>query len=220
MLLEPTSTAPTNATPATAPVVRVVDDETTIQVLFERIGKLCGFEVECYGTASAFLDAFEDSRPGCVVIDLMLPDRSGIEVLQEVTDRGCDLPVVFMSGMARVSEAVQALKLGSIDFVEKPFDVHQIAEVLRRAVDLDLSRRQSGADQDSLRQRFESLTPRETQVMEQIVRGAANKEVAKSLGLSHKTVEVHRANVMRKTRAGSLAELVRMHVAANEAAPV
>ena len=200
---------------AQAPLIRVVDDESSIQALFERIGQLCGFEVDCHGTAQSFLDAFDDERPGCLVIDLMLPDRSGIEVLQEVTSRGSELPVVFMSGMARVSEAVLALKLGSIDFVEKPFEIQQIAEVLRRAVDIDLNRRLQNGNQNHLLKRFESLTRRESQVMEQIVQGAANKQVAASLGLSHKTVEVHRANVMRKTQAGSLAELVRLHVAAH-----
>ncbi len=212
MLVDSTPTHPVPDA-ATTPLVRVVDDEPAIQALFERIGRQCGFEVLCHGTAASFLTGFETDRPGCLVIDLMLPDRSGIEVLQEVTRRGSELPVVFMSGMARVSEAVQALKLGSIDFVEKPFDVQHITTVLRRAVDLDLKRRRRDADHDELRRRFESLTKRETEVMEQIVRGAANKEVAAALGLSHKTVEVHRANVMRKTMAGSLAELVRMHVA-------
>ena len=214
MLVQSKPTMPSGVSSATAPLIRVVDDEAAIQALFERIGQLCGFEVDCHGTAESFLNAYSDDRPGCLVIDLMLPDRSGIEVLQEVTERGCELPIVFMSGMARVSEAVQALKLGSIDFVEKPFDVQKIAEVLRRAVDLDVQRRRQSEDKEAMLRRFESLTRRERQVMEQIVRGAANKEVAASLGLSHKTVEVHRANVMRKTQAGSLAELVRMHVAA------
>lgn len=213
MLVKNTPAMSAGIATATPPLVRVVDDEPAIQALFERIGRLCGFDVECHTCGDAFLAACDDARPGCLVIDLMLPDRSGIEVLQEVTQRGCELPVVFMSGMARVSEAVQALKLGSIDFVEKPFEVQQIAEVLRRAVDIDLRRRREESDQHELRRRFSSLTRRETEVMEQIVRGAANKEVAAKLGLSHKTVEVHRANVMRKTGAGSLAELVRMHVA-------
>lgn len=214
MLVDTGPVVPSGFSSAAAPLIRVVDDETAIQILFERIAQLCGFEVECHGTAESFLANYDDARPGCLVLDLMLPDKSGIEVLQEVTGRGSQLPVVFMSGMARVSEAVQALKLGSIDFVEKPFDVQQLAEVLRRAVDIDLKRRQAGHDQSELRRRFTALTRRETQVMEQIVRGAANKEVAANLGLSHKTVEVHRANVMRKTQAGSLAELVRMHVGA------
>lgn len=215
MLVHKTPVASPGESSATAPLIRVVDDESSIQALFERIGQLCGFDVDCHSTAESFLNAFDDERPGCLIIDLILPDRSGIEVLQEVTNRGCELPVVFMSGMARVSEAVLALKLGSIDFVEKPFDVQQIAEVLRRAVDIDLNRRRQNGDQNNLRKRFESLTRRETQVMEQIVQGSANKEVAANLGLSHKTVEVHRANVMRKTQAGSLAELVRLHVAAH-----
>jgi FixJ family two-component response regulator len=195
--------------------VRVVDDEPSILHLFERIGQLCGFEVDCHTTAESFLGAFDEERAGCLVIDLILPDRSGIEVLQEVTNRGSELPVVFMSGMARVSEAVLALKLGSIDFIEKPFEIQQIAEVLRRAVDIDLNRRLQDGNQNNLLRRFESLTQRETQVMDQIVQGAANKEVAASLGLSHKTIEVHRANVMRKTQSGSLAELVRLHIAAH-----
>ena len=214
MLVQSKPTMPSGVSSATAPLIRVVDDEAAIQALFERIGQLCGFEVDCHGTAESFLNAYSDDRAGCLVIDLMLPDRSGIEVLEEVTERGCELPIVFMSGMARVSEAVQALKLGSIDFVEKPFDVQKIAEILRRAVDIDIQRRRQSEDKEAMMRRFESLTRRERQVMEQIVRGAANKEVAASLGLSHKTVEVHRANVMRKTQAGSLAELVRMHVAA------
>lgn len=213
MLVENSPTVPSGTlSPGTA-VVRVVDDEPSIRALFERMVAKCGFAVECYDSADSFLTAFDDDQPGCLVIDLLLPDRSGLEVLRELRERGSQIPVVLMSGMARVSEAVQALKLGSIDFIEKPFELSQIADVLRRAVAIDVDRRRTVADRESVRQRFESLTPRELQVMEHIVRGAANKEVAAALGLSHKTVEVHRANVMRKTRAGSLAELVRMHVA-------
>jgi two-component system response regulator FixJ len=199
--------------PAAVPLVRVVDDEETIQTLFRRMASTGGFEAETYGTGRALLDALEDTRPGCLVIDLVLPDMTGIEVLEEVARRQCRLPVVFMSGMARVAEAVKALKLGSVDFLEKPFDVQTMIATLQRAIELDRQRRAAGADQQLLRERFGKLTRRETEVMEQIVQGAANKEVAARLGLSPKTVEVHRANVMRKTRASSLAELVRMHVA-------
>ena len=124
--------------------------------------------------------------------------------------------LLLASRSYRVSEAVQALKLGSVDFVEKPFDIRQISQALRRAVDLDAQRRDQRQDTQALRDRFETLSPREDQVMEQIVRGRSNKEIAAKLGLSHKTIEVHRSNVMGKTRAGSLAELVRMHVALRE----
>ena len=195
------------------PLVHVVDDEAAIQALFARMGPLGGFAVSTHTTGADLLAALHDGTPGCLVIDLVLPDMTGIELLQELATRDCKLPVVFMSGMARVSEAVTALKLGSIDFLEKPFDVQEMLAILQKAIALDEQRRRSGNDRDGVLSRFAQLTQRENEVMEQIVRGAANKEVAARLGLSPKTVEVHRANVMRKTRANSLAELVRLHVA-------
>jgi FixJ family two-component response regulator len=195
------------------PLVRIVDDEVAIQDLFRRMGPIGGFAVATFTTAGALLEAFDETQPGCLVIDLVLPDMTGIELLQELSRRGCQLPVVFMSGMASIAEAVKALKLGSIDFLEKPFEMQSMLATVQNALRLDEERRRSGEDREAVRKRFEQLTRRETEVMEQIVRGAANKEVAARLGLSPKTVEVHRANVMRKTQAHSLAELVRMHVA-------
>jgi two-component system, LuxR family, response regulator FixJ len=198
--------------PATMPLVRVVDDEISIQALFTNMGPIGGFAVATHTTAGELLANLDEERIGCLVIDLFLPDMTGIELLQQLATRGCALPVVFTSGMARVSEAVKAIKLGSIDFLEKPFGVEDMLAAINRAIDLDRERRRSGATCDGLRRRFARLSPRESQVMELVVQGAANKEVAHRLGLSPKTVEVHRANVMRKTEAASLAELVRMHV--------
>jgi FixJ family two-component response regulator len=198
---------------ATMPLVRVVDDEPSIQALFQRMGPLGGFQVTTHTTAGSLLESLDEDRPGCLVIDLILPDKTGIELLQSLAERGCHLPVVFMSGMARVSEAVKAIKLGSIDFIEKPFDVQQMMAAINRAIELDEERRRQGQNLDGIKKRFALLSGRENEVMELIVQGAANKEVAAKLGLSPKTVEVHRANVMRKTAANSLAELVRMHVA-------
>jgi two-component system, LuxR family, response regulator FixJ len=199
--------------PAPLPLVRVVDDEPAIQALFSKLAALGGFQLQLAGTADELLQQLDDDVPGCLVLDMLLPDRSGIDLLQELSDRRCRLPVIFMSGMARVSEAVKALKLGSLDFLEKPFDLQEMLATIRRAIDVDAGNRRAGSDQMQLLRRFDALTPRESQVMEEIVRGAANKEVASKLGLSPKTVEVHRANVMRKTQAKSLAELVRLHVA-------
>lgn len=216
MFAPPTSAAgqaTSVAEPTTMPLVHVVDDEAAIQALFVRMGPLGGFAVATHTTGAQLLAAIRDERPGCLVLDLVLPDMTGIELLQELAKDGCRLPVVFMSGMARVSEAVTALKLGSIDFLEKPFDVQEMLATVQKAIALDERLRRSGSDLDHVRSRFAELTRRENEVMEQIVQGAANKEVAARLGLSPKTVEVHRANVMRKTRANSLAELVRMHVA-------
>lgn len=201
------------------PLVRVVDDEASIRGLFTRMRDVLGAEVVTCETAKELFESLDDGQAGCIVLDLVLPDLTGIEVLNELARRGCQLPVVFMSGMARVSEAVAALKLGSIDFIEKPFTLEQMTAAIHRAIGIDLDRRRSADDEAQLLDRFRHLTPREVEVMERIVRGAANKEVAAELGLSPKTVEVHRANIMRKTRAGSLAELVRMHVAAHVQEP-
>lgn len=207
------STSKPMATTNKTPLVRVIEDDTIISSQFARLDGTGGFAVATYPTAGAFLDDFDAERPGCLVIDLVLPDMSGIDLLQELARRDCGLPVVFMSGMAKVSEAVKAIKLGSIDFLEKPFEMAQMVDAVQKALEIDRKRREAGNGREELLRRFAALTPRETEVMEQIVQGAANKEVAARLGLSPKTVEVHRANVMRKTRANSLAELVRMHVA-------
>jgi two-component system, LuxR family, response regulator FixJ len=217
MLVEKTPTpASWNSTPKETdvlPRVYVVDDEPSIQALFRRMSQNAGFEVVTFGTANEFLDQFDDSRPGSLVLDLNLPDRTGIEVLEELAARGTQIPVVFMSGMARVSEAVRALKLGSIDFVEKPFEPKLMIETIHRAIAEDLERRNATASTEDIERRFARLSPREIEVLELVVNGAANKEVAAKLGLSPKTVEVHRANVMRKTGANSLAELVRIFLA-------
>lgn len=194
------------------PLVQVVEDEESIQVLFQNMGQLGGFDVVCYGTGTDFLAHHDPERPGCVVLDLNLPDCTGLDLVRYLAKQPSPPPVVFMSGMAKISEAVNALKLGSIDFVEKPFDLCQMLETLHRAIEVDASRRASTATHAEVQRRFARLTPREHQVMDLIVAGAANKEVAAALGVSPKTVEMHRANVMRKMQANSLAELVRMSV--------
>lgn len=210
-----TAAAPSGGSTACAsePLVRVIEDDALISDQFARLDGTCGFAVATYPTGADFLAAFDPQRPGCIVIDLVLPDMSGIDLLQQLAQRGCRLPVVFMSGLASVTAAVKAIQLGSIDFLEKPFEMAQMVDAVQKALEIDRKRREAGNGREELLRRFAALTPRETEVMEQIVQGAANKEVAARLGLSPKTVEVHRANVMRKTRANSLAELVRMHVA-------
>lgn len=207
---EPSGSPPPEA--LVTPVVFVVEDEPAIQALFRNIGRIAGFEVRSCRTVAEFHAMFDAGRLGCIVLDLNLPDGTGIEILEKLALEGCHMPVIFMSGMAKVSEAVAAFRLGTLDFVEKPFDVDTMLDALRRAVDTDRERREASAALAEVRKRFDRLTPREREVMELVVQGAANKEVAAHLGLSPKTIEVHRANVMRKTEATSVAELVRMHV--------
>jgi FixJ family two-component response regulator len=195
------------------PLVRVVEDEPSIITLFGSMGRLNGFDVAAYATKAEFLAGFDAARPGCLVLDQNLPDGTGLEIIEELARDECPLPVLFMSGIAKVTEAITAFRLGSIDFVEKPFDLESMAEAIGRAIQLDAERRQDNACHDAVGRRFARLTRRENEVMELVVRGASNKEIAAALGLSPKTVEVHRANVMQKSEAQSVAELVRLHVA-------
>lgn len=216
-IVEPT-TSRSIATPA-VPCIHVVDDDVAIQALFHRLCRQAGHDVRTYGTVGAFRARPPEDRPGCLVLDMMLPDGTGIDLLRELAASGSTMPVVFMTGMGRVADAVQALQLGGMDFVEKPFDLDRIRGAVQRAVALDVDRRQQAMERTQLLHRFESLSPRETEIMDLVVRGASNKVVAWQLGLSPKTVEVHRANVMRKTGAASLAELVRLHIAAQPRDP-
>ncbi len=215
MLVQNPPTGPASASRVDAPAVpliNVVEDEAAIQALFRNIGRIAGYDVATYSTVAEFQNSFDSSRLGCIVLDLNLPDGSGIEILEGLAEQGNDMPVVFMSGIARVSEAIAAFRLGTLDFVEKPFDLDTMLAALQRAIDTDKKRRESDASLETVRTRFDRLSPRECQVMEFVVQGSANKEIAARLGLSPKTIEVHRANVMRKSEANSVAELVRMHV--------
>lgn len=219
MLLNETTRAaqvPERPADADTPLLHVVDDEPSIRLLFERLGPLTGATVRSWGKAQDFLDLAqldEDQRPVCLVLDLNLPDRNGLDVLRELRARGSNIPAIVISGMAAVSHAVGALKLGSIDFVEKPFRKEEILVAIRRAIDGARQNHRRHLDQASLASRLQDLTPRERQVMDLVVAGLPNKGIASQLGISPKTIEVHRANVMRKTGADSLADLVKLAMA-------
>jgi len=198
------------------PVVHVVDDEPVVRDLFRRVAEREGLRVEVFEAAEPFLATVAPDTPGCLVLDFNLPDRSGLEVLSILAERNIRLPVVFISGCAGIQDAVRALKLGSLDFVEKPFDLDTMLAAIRAALEADAAHRRAERRRRATVARFASLTPREREVMQLVVRGLANKRIAAQLGVSPKTVEVHRAHVMQKTRAGSLAELVRMSLIAEQ----
>lgn len=214
-MVDPTNNS-SNPAVDPAPLVHVVDDEPTILQLFQQIARMGDFEVRTYATGRAFLEQADLMAPGCLILDLNLPDISGIEVLEELSARRSPMPVIFMSGRARVSQAVHALKLGSLDFVEKPFPVKGMVEAIQRALDFDREQREKARQREEMQARLGQLTPRETEVMDLVVKGHPNKVIASELGVSPKTVEVHRANVMRKTGANSVAELVRLVMGARE----
>lgn len=212
-------TVPPVREPRIAEIVHVVDDDPAVQTLFRQLARLDGFAIATYGAASPFLEAFDDNQPGCLVLDLNLPDHSGLAVLEQLAARRSQIPVVFMSGAASVGEAVSALKLGSIDFVEKPFAIADMTAAIQRALQADRTRRQTMREQSGLKAKFTGLTPREFEVMQLVVQGLANKAIASRLGVSPKTVEVHRAHVMQKTSSDSLAELVKSALGAGVANP-
>lgn len=195
------------------PLVRVIDDEPSICRLFERVCAQLGLAIETFSQAETFLDKYDEKRPGCVVLDVHLPSMSGLELLEEVSQRGWSIPFVIISGKAEVSTAIRAFKLGSIDFLEKPFAKDEIEAAIRKAVAIDTELREKAAESAEIHGRIAKLTPREKQVMGLVVSGKSNRIIAEELGVSPKTVEVHRANVMQKMQADSLAQLVKMVVA-------
>ncbi|MBX3461772.1 MAG: response regulator transcription factor [Planctomycetes bacterium] len=193
--------------------MHLVDDEPTIQAVFRRLAAEHGWQLRVHGSIAAFEARSPQDRPSCVVLDLELPDGSGLDVLERLLGQDDPPPVVFISGVASVPQAVRAVQLGSVDFVEKPFPPASMQATVARAIEVDRQRRQATAEHAHLVQRFARLSPREREVLHLVAQGAANKDVAERLGLSLKTVEAHRGRVMRKTAAGSLAELVRLHLA-------
>ncbi len=198
--------------PSLTPTVYVVDDEPSVGDLLRRAIARMGYVPAVFLTAKDFLAAFDPARPGCLILDVHLPDMSGLQLLDVLNERRAPVPVVFMSGRAQFAMAVHAFKAGSLDFLEKPFTIQAMEAAIQRAIDTDHKNRElAGKKTDALR-KIDSLTPRERQVMELVVSGRSNKRIADELGLSQKTIEVHRANVMTKMEAPSLADLVRMVV--------
>ena len=196
----------------TARVVVIDDDEAvldSLRVLLESEG----FEVETFERASAFLQRFEGKLPGCLVTDVRMPDMDGLELLQALSARGPLPPVIVITGHGEVPMAVQAMKLGARDFLEKPFDTAAFMTSIRNSLTGTAKSAAVVTDRE-MAQCLEKLTPREREVLEQLVIGRSNKGIARELAISPRTVEIHRARVMEKMRAESLSQLVRMALAA------
>jgi two-component system, LuxR family, response regulator FixJ len=198
------------AEPAT---VVVIDDDEAVLDSLRVLLELEGFNVETFERASIFLERFEGKLPGCLVTDVRMPEMDGLELLQALSGRGPLPPVIVMTGHGDVPVAVQAMKLGARDFIEKPFDTADLMTSIRECLTETANSTAMCPDRE-IGQRLERLTPREREVLEQLVIGRSNKEMARELAISPRTVEIHRARVMEKMRAGSLSHLVRMAFAA------
>jgi two-component system response regulator FixJ len=194
------------------PTVFVVDDDPAMRDSLRWLLQSVGLAVETYAAADEFLRAYDPTHPGCLVLDVRMPGMSGLGLQDELVARQIALPVIIITGYAEVPTAVRALKTGAIDFIEKPFNDELLLERVRQAIEADQRTRETQARYTDVATRFAALTPREREVMELVTAGRANKVIAAELGLSPKTVEVHRANVMRKIEVDSVAELVRFRL--------
>jgi len=195
---------------ANDPVVHVIDDDEAARQSLEFLIDCAGIEVRGYSSAVEFLERIGSIEPGCIVTDVRMPEMSGVELVARLNALGVPHPVIVITGHADVPMAIQAMKAGVSDFLEKPFSDDAILGAIRAALAGQQDRSGADAEKADIRTRIASLSARELEVMEGLVEGHANKAIAFDLGISARTVEVYRANVMTKMKAGSLSELVRM----------
>ncbi len=193
--------------------VFVVDDDAAVRDSLAALLESDGLTAEVYGAGQAFLDAHHTERGGCLLLDVQMPDMNGLELQKKLTDSGSTLPVIVITGHGDVPIAVKALKAGAVDFIEKPFTDEVILGSVRRALELGERNRRGQASEDETKAAIARLTTREYEVLEHLVAGGLNKQIAYKLGISARTVEVHRARVMEKMAARNLAHLVRMALA-------
>ncbi len=192
--------------------VFVIDDDPAVRESLQWLIESVGLKVETYSNAQEFLDAFDRDRPGCLVLDVRMPGISGLDLQDQLASQQVRIPVIIITGHADVPMAVRAMKAGVVDFIEKPFSDELLLDRIRAALELDARIRLNQSHRTEVEAYFAQLTPREREVMGSVVAGKSNKQIAAELGLSQKTVEVHRAHVMQKMHADSLAELVQMAV--------
>ncbi len=193
-----------------APTVFVVDDDPAVRKALGRLLHAEGLNVETYPSAESFLETLTPATLGCLILDLAMPGLSGLELQQALTERNISLPIIFLTGRGDIPSSVRAMKRGAVDFLTKPVEGQDLIAAIRLAINRGRSSAQSRDKVTEVHTRLTSLTPRERQVLCLIVTGMLNKQVAAHLGAAEKTIKVHRARVMRKMRADSFADLVRM----------
>jgi FixJ family two-component response regulator len=196
--------------PVGTPCIHIVDDDAAVLSAVSRLLRSSGLPVRTFGSAQAFLADHAPGDRGCLVLDLAMPGASGLELQEALAGDECPLPVVFLSGHGDIVTSVRAMKAGAVDFLTKPFEAEALIGAVRRALDSDSAARSARDARREVRSRMASLTPRERQVMAQLVEGRLNKQIAAELGASEKTIKVHRARVLQKMAARSIAALVRM----------
>ena len=192
------------------PTVFVVDDDEAVRNSLRFLLKSVGLPTQAMSSATEFLQSYQPSQPGCLVLDVRMPAMSGLELQQQLNLRGATIPVIFITGHGDIPMAVEAMQHGAFDFLQKPFRDQDLIDRIQKALAKDAKTRAALKQHERIRRRLDSLTPREREVLALMTKGMPNKVMAAELGVSQRTVEIHRARVMEKSGASSLAQLVRM----------
>jgi FixJ family two-component response regulator len=190
--------------------VFIVDDDPALRSSLGRLLRSVGLDFQLFASAPEFLDRDPPHRPACLVLDVRLPGRSGLDLQRELAATNIQIPIIFITGHGDIPMSVQAMKGGAIDFLTKPFREHDFLEAIQLGLARDRARRENEMSLRTLRERFEGLSPREREIMIQVVQGRLSKQIAFDIGISETTVKVHRSHLMRKMKVGSLPELGRM----------
>ena len=197
-----------------SPTVFIVDDDPAIRFAMQALMDSVNVAHEIYASGDEFLERVDDHRPGCLVLDIRMPGLGGLELQEELLKRGSTLPIIFITGHGDVPMAVEAMQKGAVDFIQKPFRDQDLLDRIREALMTDKERREEQEKHAEVEKRLARLTNREREVFDLVVTGKPNKVIAYELGVSQRTVEIHRARVMEKMQARSLADLVKMHMTA------
>jgi FixJ family two-component response regulator len=193
-----------------SPIIYVIDDEPTVGIALRRLIQSVGLAVQIFTSAQEFLNVKLQDAPSCLVLDVRMPEISGLEVQQRLAAAGIYLPVIFLTGHADIEMTVRAMKAGAIEFLTKPFHEQELLDAIQAALQQHRMQLKNRAELSALQARYASLTRRECEVFAMVTNGLLNKQIAADLSASEKTIKIHRAHVMRKMGAGSLADLVRM----------
>jgi FixJ family two-component response regulator len=193
-----------------AVIIAIVDDDLSVRRGLQRLVRSAGWKAEAFASAQEFLARSRAESPNCVLLDLQLPGLSGLDLQKRMAEVGLEIPIVFLTGHGNIPASVQAMKAGAVQFLTKPVDEQELLHAIEEAVERDQRARKQHIEMSELRGRYESLTAREQEVMQQVISGMLNKQIAVELNITEDTVKFHRGHMMRKMRADSLADLVRM----------